>query len=216
MLKNQYDNALAYVDHWVGFIRERLAQAGQLDRSILVVVGDHGEAFMEHGLARHGMHMWNEMIHVPLIVLAPGHRKPTRIDKAVSQIDIAPTVMGMMGLKPHPAWQGVDVLADDYDDLKRPIYSVLQLTRFQEALIWGQTKYIADQNTRQEWLFDLAADPDEKRNLADAANPSPQLQRVRRMLARWHGYQLAYYADKARQKTHYVGMPKFPSSQRAR
>jgi len=209
LLKNQYDNALSYVDHWVGVIREQLERAGELDRSIVIVVGDHGEGFMEHGLARHGMHLWNEMIHVPLLILAPGLLGPKRIDKTVSQIDIAPTVMAMMGLVAHPAWQGVDVLADDYDERTRPVFSVLQLTRFQEAVVWGRVKYIADQNTRQEWLFDLGKDPGETHNLADAANPSPLLRQVRRMLARWHGYQLAYYADQARGRTHYIGMPDF-------
>ncbi len=207
LLKNQYDNALTYVDHWVGFIRKELERAGQLDRSILVLVGDHGEGFMEHGLARHGMHLWNEMIHVPLLMLAPGLLEPRRFDQDVSQIDIPPTVLGLMGLPPHPAWQGVDVLADDYLQRSRPVFSVLQLTRYQEAVVWGNTKYIADLNTRQEWLFDLTQDPGETRNLADASSPSPLLRQVRRMLGKWHEYQLAYYADKARRRTHYVGMP---------
>jgi len=208
LLKNQYDNALSYLDHWVGFIRSELERHGQLDRSIIVVVGDHGEGFMEHGLARHGMHLWNEMIQVPAIVFAPGLASPRRVNQTISQIDLVPTALGLMGIAPHPAWQGVNVLADGYDDRVRPVFSVLQLTRCQDAMIWGWTKYIADQDTREEWLFDLSADPDEKHNLADPSRPSELLQKVRRMLAEWHGYQVAYYADPARQQTHYVGMPR--------
>lgn len=210
LLKNQYDNALGYVDHWIGFMRRQLELTGQLDRTIFVIVGDHGEAFMEHGLARHGMHLWDEMIHVPLIVFAPGLVEPKRIEQAASQIDIAPTVMGLMGLPPHPAWQGVNVLAGDYDETRRPVFSVLQLTRFQETVIWGRLKYMADQNTREEWLFDLSSDPNEKTNLCQASPPPPSLDRLRRALAGWHAYQLAYYADKNRQRTHYVGMPQPP------
>ncbi len=208
LLKNQYDNALSYVDHWVGFIRSELQRHGQLDRSIMVVVGDHGEAFMEHGLARHGMHLWNEMIQVPGIIFAPGLMSPRRVAKAVSQIDLVPTVMTMMGLSPHPAWQGVNVLSDAYDDRARPVFSVLQLTRFQEAMIWGTVKYLADQDTREEWLFDLSTDSNERQNLADPSRPSELLGKVRRMLAEWHAYELAYYADKAGLRTHYIGMPK--------
>ncbi len=211
-LKNQYDNALAYVDHWVGFIRKQLERAGELDRSIIVVVGDHGEGFMEHGLARHGMHLWNEMIHVPLIIFAPGLLQPKRIDEAVSQIDILPTVTSMMGLTPHPSWQGVNVLADDYDDRARPVFSVLQLTRYQEAVIWGHAKYITDLNLRQEWLFDLARDPGETRNLVGVPKHTHLLKQLRRMVAQWHSYQLAYYADKTRRRTHYIGMPAFPAA----
>jgi len=207
LLKNQYDNALSYVDHWVGFLREQLERHRLLDRSIVVVVGDHGEGFMEHGLARHGMHLWNEMIQVPAILWAPGLLAPRRVTQTISQIDLVPTVAALMGIAPHPAWQGVNVLSDDYDDRDRPVFSVLQLTRFQEALVWGTIKYIADQDTREEWLFDLTDDPDETRNLADPSHPSPLLQRVRRMLAEWHAYQLAYYQDAVRRRTHYIGMP---------
>jgi arylsulfatase A-like enzyme len=207
LLKNQYDNALGYVDHWVGTVRSLLEQHGQLERSIIVVVGDHGEAFMEHGLARHGMHLWNEMIQVPGIILAPGLLAPRRVDKAVSQIDLVPTVMALMGVPAHPAWQGVNILEEGYDDRTRPVFSILQLTRSQEALILSHTKYIADQDTREEWLFDLSSDPDERHNLADPVSPSPILQKVRRLLAEWHGYQLAYYGDAARRRTHYVGLP---------
>ncbi len=207
LLKNQYDNALCYLDHWVGFIRTQLAERQLLDQSIIVVVGDHGEAFMEHGLARHGMHLWNEMIQVPAILHAPGLLAPRRVARATSQIDLVPTVIAAMGVTPHPAWQGVDVLAEGYDDLHRPVFSVLQLTRIQEAMIWGTTKYIADQDTRQEWLFDLATDPGETRNLADLSAPSELLLKARVMLAQWHAYQMAYYTGN-RRLSHYVGMPK--------
>jgi arylsulfatase A-like enzyme len=208
-LKNQYDNALGYLDHWVGFIREQLERTGQLDRSIIIVVGDHGEGFMEHGLARHGMHLWNEMIRVPLIVFAPGLLEPRCVDQAVSQIDIFPTVVSAMGIRPHPAWQGVDVLAADYDARSRPVFSVLQLTRYQLAVVWGNLKYIADQNTRQEWLFDWGRDPQEMHDLVDEPGHAAALQLLRRTLGRWQRYQLDYYADAERRRTHYVGMPRF-------
>lgn len=209
LLRNQYDNALTYLDHWVGFLRDTLAEAGELERSILVFVGDHGEGFMEHGLARHGMHLWNEMIHVPLILYAPGLLEPQRKGDVVSQIDILPTVACLLGLAPHPSWQGVNVLARDYDDARRPVFSVLQLTRYQLAMVWGDIKVITDRNTGEEWLFHLADDPEERDNLAAGIPPPTELEEVRRMVARWRRYQVDYYASADATATRYVGMPTF-------
>ena len=86
------------------------------------------------------------------------------------------------------------------------------MTRYQEAVIWGHAKYITDLNLRQEWLFDLAGDPGETRNLAGVPQHARLLEQVRRMVVQWHGYQLAYYADKTRRRTHYIGMPPFTAA----
>ena len=63
-LRNQYDNALRYLDHFVGRIHEALIASGEVEETIIVLVGDHGEAFMEHGLARHGLNLFQVCIIV--------------------------------------------------------------------------------------------------------------------------------------------------------
>ncbi|UCD30181.1 MAG: sulfatase, partial [Planctomycetota bacterium] len=208
LLKNQYDNAMRYADYWIGRIRDSLAQASKLDNSIIVITSDHGEAFMEHGLARHGVHVWEEMIHVPLIVYvgpalrqALPHQLPSRVPDTVSGIDIAPTVAALVGFKPHPSWQGVNVLAPGYTDKDRPIFSILQLTRWQELVCLNKYKYIYDLTDVQSLLFDLNTDPDEKINLVEK---EPQLaSTLQSILGTWHTRQLAYYSNQP--FTNYIG-----------
>ena len=199
LLKNQYDNALRYADHWVGEIRALLEEVGQFDRTLVVLIGDHGEAFMEHGLARHGVHTWEEMIHVPFIVHSGAAIRPyvphlpgTRVPDTVSGLDLAPTVAGVVGIAPHPSWQGVDVLASDYTDRGRSVFSMTQYTRWQETVTYHGYKYIYDLTDRLDHLFDLYADPGETEDLADAR---PALRAaMRALLTGRHMHQLSYYA----------------------
>lgn len=208
LLKNQYDNALRYSDHWVGRIRAALEKAGAFDNSIVIIVGDHGEAFMEHGLARHGVHSWEEMIHIPLIVhVGPAARArldrplPSRVAGTVSAVDVAPTVAGLVGIRPHPSWQGADALAPGFSASGRPVFCVLQLTRWQESVVLDGFKYIYDLTDVQPLLFDLRADPGEKDNLATR---QPELTAaLHDILGGWHARQLQYYA--ARPYTTYLG-----------
>ncbi len=226
LLRNQYDNAMRYADHWIGRIRDTIASAGGLDNTIIVITSDHGEAFMEHGLARHGVHLWEEMIHIPFILYVGSHLRDgagmaagqqgsrpliagTRIRETVSAVDIAPTVAGVVGTRPHPAWQGVDVLAEGYTSLDRPIFSVLQLTRWQEAICLNGWKYIYDLTDVQPYLFDLNTDPGERQNLVEAETELATA--LRDILAGWNQHQIAYYAPANRPHTTYI--PPFAPSQ---
>lgn len=217
LLRNQYDNAMRYSDYWVGRIVESLKAAGAFDNSVIAIIGDHGEAFMEHGLARHGVHLWEEMIHVPLIVhVGPklrerlGRRLPSRVPDTVSGLDLAPTLAALAELAPHPSWQGLDVLAPGYTSEHRPVYSVLQLTRWQEAVTVDQLKYIYDLSDVERYLFDLADDPGEKRNLA--AERPEQAAAMHHLLRLWHTHQLSYYSRSRRPFTHYIGIPDIPET----
>ncbi len=210
LLKNQYDNAMRYSDHWMGRIRAALDRAGELDNSIIVITGDHGEAFMEHGLARHGVHVWEEMIHVPLIVYVGQQvREPlaaspgARISGTVSHIDVAPTIAGLVGIERHPSWQGMDVLAPGYTSRDRPIFSVLQLTRWMEVVCLNKLKYVYDLTDIQSHLFDLNTDPHEQEDLVPE---KPELaSAMQAILGAWHTRQLTYYAPSKRPFTHFIG-----------
>ena len=210
MLKNQYDNALRYADYWVGRIRTTLADAGVLDRSVIAVIGDHGEGFMEHGLARHGVHTWEEMIHIPLIIWAGKDIKqtmprltPTRVRQTVSSIDLAPTIAATVGIEPHPSWQGVNMLDGLHSDQAKPVFSMTQYMRWQETVCFDQYKYIYDLTDVEDCLFDLQADPGETRNLV--AERPELANAMYELLAGWHTYQLSYYAKPEHFTTYYAG-----------
>jgi arylsulfatase A-like enzyme len=202
-VRNQFDNALRYLDHCVGRIHTAVENNSYVDDSIVVLIGDHGEAFMEHGVARHGLNLYQEVLTVPLIISAPGWVSPMRRSDPVSQLDVNPTVTGLLGLRPHPSWQGVDVFADGYDGRSRPMFSVLQLSRMQEAVQYEGWKYIYDFSDCRDRLFNLDTDPGEQRNLI-RAEPA-QRATMRHLLGAYHTHQLRYYADRSRVQREYIG-----------
>src|SRR5262249_40377156 len=90
---------IAYVDRQVGRLVKFLKSSGLLSRTLVVVVGDHGEGFGEHAELGHGMTLYEEALRVPLIVSQPG-RLPAgrRITPRVSLVDFSPTILELAGL----------------------------------------------------------------------------------------------------------------------
>lgn len=99
--QDRYDGGIAYEDSIIGSIVERLRAQGDLDRTVLIVTADHGEQFGEHGLESHGNSLYLPLLHVPLLVRAPG-RAPAgqRIASIVSLRDMAATLVDLAGAPP--------------------------------------------------------------------------------------------------------------------
>lgn len=93
-MKACYDQEVAYVDYHLGRLIADLEQSGLIKNTIIVVTADHGEEFADHGGYWHGCTLFNELVHVPLIVYAPGH-DGGRIDHPVSLLDIFPTLLDL-------------------------------------------------------------------------------------------------------------------------
>ena len=102
-LKNLYDAEIAFVDEHFGRMLEELDRRGVLDDTLVVFVADHGEEFQDHGRYGHGATLYQEQIHVPLIVRLPAAlRRPedlSVVKSQVRQIDIVPTILDSIG---HP------------------------------------------------------------------------------------------------------------------
>jgi len=110
-IRNAYYNALHYVDSQVARIVEACSQPGQSLAPLFVITGDHGEAFGENGVWGHGGAPLDMTTRVGLIVSCPQRIAP-RIDTCLAQsIDIGPTVLGVLGMAPCPAFQGIDLLS---------------------------------------------------------------------------------------------------------
>ncbi|MEO6445546.1 MAG: sulfatase [Gemmatimonadaceae bacterium] len=94
-----YDGAIAYSDSMIGRLRAHLQQSGELDNTIFVVVADHGEQFGEHDLNGHGNSLYLELLHVPLLIRAPG-RVPggVRVPEVVSLRDVPATLLDLAGI----------------------------------------------------------------------------------------------------------------------
>jgi arylsulfatase A-like enzyme len=164
-----YDGHLRWADHNVSQVFEALKAAGRWENTLVVVTSDHGEAFGEHGHFSHNSTLFEEMLHVPLIMRLPGDRRPT-VDTGspVGLGDVVPTLLGYVGLRPRPEVRGVDLLAEaDSPDAARTLFfRTYHEGRPFLAARSGRWKLIEAAGFRAPMLFDLQADPGETRNLA--------------------------------------------------
>jgi arylsulfatase A-like enzyme len=102
-----YDAALRYADATLASLRATLERLGVAERTITIVTSDHGEAFGEHGITRHGTSLYEEVLRVPLIWHGPGRiAAGRRVGGVVSLADVAPTVLDLLALPRPPLVQG--------------------------------------------------------------------------------------------------------------
>ncbi len=105
-----YDGEVAASDGVVGEFLGRLKSLGVYDRAIIFLVSDHGEGLGDHGEQEHGILLYREVLHVPLLLKLPGSRDAgTRVGEPVGLIDIVPTVTGLLKMKAEP-WKGASLL----------------------------------------------------------------------------------------------------------
>jgi arylsulfatase A-like enzyme len=99
-LRQLYDIEIQYMDQHIGRVLDDLVAKGRLEDTIVVVVSDHGQGLGDHGWWTHGI-LYEEQIKAPLIVRAPGVSAGRRVDHLVRTIDIAPTILDLVGLDPE-------------------------------------------------------------------------------------------------------------------
>jgi arylsulfatase A-like enzyme len=174
-----YDGGIVYLDEHVGALLDSLRTRNLYDRSLVVLTADHGEEFQEHGGWWHGTTLYDEQIHVPLLVKPPGNAAAGRvIEQLATSLDIAPTILAAAGAPIPATFQGhVLPLDADRPPAHQSVFSeedfegnVLQSVRTKE---WKLMTANSD-NPRglpPEALFDLVADPREAKNL-HAAQPA--------------------------------------------
>jgi arylsulfatase A-like enzyme len=93
-----YDGEVTSLDARLREMFDALRARGFLDDAIVVVTADHGEEFGDHGHNGHGRTLYQEVIHVPLLVLLPGQTRGARIDEVASLVDVAPTLLDLVGI----------------------------------------------------------------------------------------------------------------------
>ncbi len=163
----RYLRDVALVDRQIGRIRQAVEKAGLLDRTVIILAADHGEAFGEHGTLYHAVTVYEELVRVPLFIRVPGvaHR---RVDEPVTLMDLGPTILDLFGL-PTPgtflAQSLVPFLRGQNPHLQRPI--AVDAGRRMQALYWDGRKTIVDLTRNTQEVYDLDSDPGETRNLVD-------------------------------------------------
>jgi arylsulfatase A-like enzyme len=104
-VRNGYDNGVLQADWFIRRIFARLEAAGVLGESLVVISADHGEGLGEHGHYGHTNHLYEEFVRVPLLIHDPGPTEYANLEYA-SVLDVAPTVLDVLGLSAPDTWQG--------------------------------------------------------------------------------------------------------------
>lgn len=177
----RYLNALHYGDAALGEFFQALRARGLEQNTLFIIFGDHGEAFGQHqGNYGHTLFIYEENIHVPYLIAAPGLlKKQIRVRGIASLIDTAPTICDLLGLPAPGEYQGKSLLSpDDRMALFFTDYSLGYL-----GLRDHHRKFIYEVESERSKLFDLCSDPEEKTNLA---GQFPELvSEYERHLRRW-------------------------------
>jgi len=186
----RYLNGVQSMDALIGQLADQLKKLGLADDTLLVITGDHGEAFNEHGQSIHGFTVYNEELQVPLLIINPRLFPYKRlINGSARQIDIAPTLLSLLGI-PEPAqWQGTSLFQRPR---RRRVYMFSANGNYVLGLIDGNMKYIYDFNLDRAELYDLAADPYEHSNLSFDPAYAALMEREKLHLQAWTSFQNAY------------------------
>ena len=113
--KTLYDQEVWFTDLHIGKVLDYIKSQPWAENTAIVLTADHGEAFADHGMNWHGQEIWESLIRVPLVVYIPG-AKPRRVSVKRSHIDVAPTLLEIMGGPPAEEGElrGTSLLTDVY------------------------------------------------------------------------------------------------------
>jgi lipoteichoic acid synthase len=179
---DRYHNCLRMLDFFLNNLFEQYQRLGLYEDTIFVLYGDHGEGFREHGRVMHGDTIWEEGLWIPLLIHAPGQfESGERVEELVSQIDILPTVLDMLGYEvengEYPGYSLLRPLPKD-----RTLNFSCISARKCLASLQGDEKYIHHYNNQPDELFDLSEDPLEQENLASELTEEELDERRQRLL----------------------------------
>lgn len=164
-----YDENLRYGDYEIGRLMQKLKEMKLYDRTIVIVTADHGEAFWEHGFQGHNSQLYEESVHIPMIIkfTAKSDLHGKHIKTPVRTIDLYPSLVDLLEIPDKD--MDVDgasfipyLIAEKSEQI--PIFCQT-LAQQAYSYVEGNFKYIFQRITGQEELYDLKNDPQEKTNL---------------------------------------------------
>jgi arylsulfatase len=186
-LVDLYDDEIAYFDGQLSELLLRLGERGVLDDTVVALVSDHGEQFLEHGHIKHCLgSLYDEVIRTPFLLRAPGEPAGLRVKEPVANLDVVPTLLdyaeveadGLEGYSLRRLAAGGEAAAA----IPQPRYVFSAHGRYHSA-IDGSLKLLVDVETQERFLFDLSNDPGERTNLA--ADQSGEVARLTGVLGAW-------------------------------
>ena len=180
-----YDAEIAYADQELGRFFDELVKRDLYENAFIIVTADHGEAFYEHDNWQHGWTLYEEIVHVPLIIKWPESSRRGRVESLVSQVDLFATILGRAGIAPpHARARDLEPYADGARDIDARRVAISEFTSNPApgkratkhvSLRTRDTKYIGTFRTGEDELsveeiardelYDLVRDPDEMHNI---------------------------------------------------
>ncbi len=178
-MRDRYDHEVRFVDDQIGRLFAFMREQSWGKNTAIIITSDHGEAFGEHGMIRHGFEVWDELVRVPLVVHVPGF-KAKRVNARRSAVDLVPTILDLFHVKmgtPRDEFDflsGTSLAADvispeGKEPPERDVFIDMPAGPFNEerrAFIRDNLKLVIAGGVRFQ-LFDLKTDPAEKRDLSD-------------------------------------------------
>ncbi|KPU63854.1 hypothetical protein EP1X_01250 [Thermococcus sp. EP1] len=196
-LKQLYLTKVSDADRYIGNLIREFKKMGLYKDTVFVITADHGEEFYEHGGFHHDLKLYEELIHVPLIIFGDRIRS-RKIKRVVSHIDLAPTLLDFLDIKKPLEWIGANMLLKkdsvaiieegqkERGDARQGSIFKLNLNAKKIAIVKGDWKYIYSK-TQEEELYNLREDPREQKNLITSKNREYRhvLENMRKVL-RYH------------------------------
>ena len=178
---NRYLNALAEVDRAFGRLMSWLEETGRARDTLVVVLGDHGEAFGQHRNYGHAGHVYEENVHIPLLLIQPGLFHGESHDTVGGVVDIVPTVAEILRLPADAGWQGRSLFSTQRTGR---VYFFAAWSDFLMGYREGNVKKIYNAAIDRHVVYDLLVDPAEMNDVA-AAHPGDATREVTERVAAW-------------------------------
>jgi len=171
-LVDLYDDEIRSFDNVFKRLIERLRDQGLLERTVVALVADHGEEFLEHGHIKHCHGIWSTLSHVPMILWIPGLESGGRVNWAVENIDLVPTLLDYLGVDaPAAGFEGSSLRPQLAEREPSDRYAFAYQGRYR-AVADTDHHLILDASEGSATLFDLAVDPLEQTDIYTPGDPA--------------------------------------------
>ncbi|MFT5441460.1 MAG: arylsulfatase A-like enzyme [Myxococcota bacterium] len=182
-----YDGGIHYTDAQLAHLLALVEELKLEDDTAIVFFSDHGEEFWEHGSVIHSRTLFQELIHVPLLIRAPG-LAPARISTIVPMMDLSPTLLELLGIAPPAQFEGrtlTPLIAGQ--EAQSQHRTVASEQRALKSILEFPWKLVRDEDGGEALLFNLVSDPGEENNLA-ATQPEVLARLNKQLSDRFEGH----------------------------
>jgi len=181
-VEERYRQAIRYTDKFLAALNVELTKLNLTEKTIFCVIGDHGEAFGEHGQSGHALIAFDEVLRIPFCLRAPFLVEPgVKVDEPVSSVDLTPTLLELLGFETEAVgFDGANALGSIPDD--RRVYFSGWMQEGPAGFVQGERKFIYNPANRTACFYNIGTDPLE---LVRMELPEQQVQRIVDEIVAW-------------------------------